>query len=200
LLQFIFYLFNIMVFLHIDKLNAYKNIKNSNSNLVNQLDFFINKPNNKVFILIYMEGCGPCMVTRPEWEKLKNVLHKKFLNRKDIIIVDIDRNVVENVKYIKSKPNSFPTIRFITNNGNSVENYEDSNIKDDGKYTIDSFVEWIKLKTGENNITTSEIGNNDKKNNNSRRSSNRRRRSITNNRRNRRRIRNRRNRSMKIKV
>ena len=186
-----------MVFLHIDKSNAYKNIKNSNSNLVNQLDFFINKPNNKVFILIYMEGCGPCMVTRPEWEKLKNVLHKKFLNRKDIIIVDIDRNVVENVKYIKSKPNSFPTIRFITNNGNSVENYEDSNIKDDGKYTIDSFVEWIKLKTGENNITTSEIGN-DKKNKSSRRSSNRRRRSITNNRRNSRR--NRRNRSMKIKV
>jgi thiol-disulfide isomerase/thioredoxin len=173
-----------MVFLHIDKSNAYKNIKNSNSNsnLVNQLDFFINKPNNKVFILIYMEGCGPCMVTRPEWEKLKNVLHKKFLNRKDIIIVDIDRNVVENVKYIKSKPNSFPTIRFITNNGNSVENYEDSNIKDDGKYTIDSFVEWIKLKTGENNITTSEIGN-DKKNKSSRRRRGNNRRSITNNRR-----------------
>jgi thiol-disulfide isomerase/thioredoxin len=173
-----------MVFLHIDKSNAYKNIKNSNSNsnLVNQLDFFINKPNNKIFILIYMEGCGPCMVTRPEWEKLKNVLHKKFLNRKDIIIVDIDRNVVENVKYIKSKPNSFPTIRFITNNGNSVENYEDSNIKDDGKYTIDSFVEWIKLKTGENNITTSEIGN-DKKNKSSRRRRGNNRRSITNNRR-----------------
>lgn len=172
-----------MVFLHIDKSNAYKNVKKSNSNLVNQLDFLINKPNNKVFILIYMEGCGPCMVTRPEWEKLKNVLHQNFLNRKDIIIVDIDRNVVDNVKYIKSKPNSFPTIRFITNNGNSVENYEDSDIKEEGKYTIDSFVEWIKLKTGENNITTSEMGNDNKKsrrrNSSSRRrnSSRRRRRS-----------------------
>ena len=166
-----------MVFLHIDKSNAYKNVKKSNSNLVNQLDFLINKPNNKVFILIYMEGCGPCMVTRPEWEKLKNVLHQNFLNRKDIIIVDIDRNVVDNVKYIKSKPNSFPTIRFITNNGNSVENYEDSDIKEEGKYKIDSFVEWIKLKTGENNITTSEMGNDNKKrrrNSSSRRNSRRR--------------------------
>ena len=145
-----------MVFLHIDKSNALKNVS-SNDNPIKKLDNYIYIPNNKIFILIYMEGCGPCMNTRPEWEKLKSVLHKKFSNRNDIIIVDIDTDVVDKVKGIKSKPNSFPTIRFITNRGNTVENYEDSKVKEENRRTIDSFVEWIKLKTGENNITTSEV-------------------------------------------
>jgi thiol-disulfide isomerase/thioredoxin len=104
-----------------------------------------------------MEGCGPCMTTRPEWKKIKSVLDKNFSDRNDIIIVDIDTDVLDDVKYIKSKPNSFPTIRFITNKGDTVENYEDSGVSDDNKRTIDSFVEWIKLKTGENNITISEM-------------------------------------------
>jgi len=145
-----------MGFLHIDKSNANKNMY-SNDNPIKKLDYFIHNPNNKIFILIYMEGCGPCMVTRPEWEKLKNVLHKNFSNRNDIIIADIEKDFVDKVKYIKSKPNSFPTIRFITNKGNTVENYEDSGVKEEDRRTIDSFVEWIKLKTGENNITVSEI-------------------------------------------
>jgi thiol-disulfide isomerase/thioredoxin len=145
-----------MVFLHIDKSNALKNVS-SNDNPIKKLDNYIYNPNNKIFILIYMEGCGPCMNTRPEWEKLKSVLHKKFSNRNDIIIVDIDTDVVDKVKGIKSKPNSFPTIRFITNRGNTVENYEDSKVKEENRRTIDSFVEWIKIKTGENNITTSEV-------------------------------------------
>jgi hypothetical protein len=38
---------------------------------------------------------------------------------------------------------------------NTEENYEDSDISTKDR-TIDSFVEWIKLKSGENNITKSE--------------------------------------------
>jgi hypothetical protein len=41
------------------------------------------------------------------------------------------------------------------NTGKINENYEDSNISKKDR-TIDSFIEWIKLKTGEKNITKSE--------------------------------------------
>ena len=50
------------------------------------------------------------------------------------------------MKDAKQEPNSFPTIRFITNKGKDVENYEDSSVENKDR-TIDSFVDWINLKT-----------------------------------------------------
>jgi hypothetical protein len=44
----------------------------------------------------------------------------------------------------------------MTDAGKQIENYEDSNISKKDR-TIDSFVEWIKNKTGENNITITEM-------------------------------------------
>jgi len=58
---------------------------------------------------------------------------------------------------------SFPTIRFMTNAGENMQTYEDSEVSNKDR-TIDSFVDWIKLKTGDNNITTSEIPSYKKKN------------------------------------
>jgi hypothetical protein len=98
-----------------------------------------------------MEGCGPCNATRPEWSKLKNILSIK---NKNIGIFSIDKDIVSKVDKLK-EADSFPTMRYITNSGNTVENYEDSNISEKNR-TIDSFVEWIKVKTGEKNITKSE--------------------------------------------
>ena len=31
-----------------------------------------------VFMLIYMEGCGPCNATRPEWAKLESALQNQY--------------------------------------------------------------------------------------------------------------------------
>ena len=59
-----------MVLLHIDEKNV---------GAIKKVDDFLR--NKKVFILIYMTGCGPCNATRPEWEKLENVLTKEFINR-----------------------------------------------------------------------------------------------------------------------
>jgi hypothetical protein len=136
-----------MVFLHIDKLNVMKDTKkNVKPSIV--LDDIIQKNNkNKVFVLIHMEGCGPCMATLPEWKKIEHVLDK-FENKDDIAIVDIERQALPHVKNIKNPPNSFPTIRYITDGGKFVETYEDSDIKNKDR-TIDSFVEWINSKTKE---------------------------------------------------
>ena len=137
-----------MAFLHIDKNNANKS-EGTNNNPITKLEEALNKPNNNVFMLIYMEGCGPCNAVRPEWKKIQNILK---INGDDITIVDIEKDYIHKVKHIKDQPNGFPTIRYITNNGETVENYEDSNISNKDR-SIDSFIEWINLKTNENKST-----------------------------------------------
>jgi len=126
-----------MVFLHIDPASY----KNDEGEQIEELNSIIKGHNNKVFILYYMEGCGPCNATKPEWAKLKNVMsHIKNLN--NIAIVDIDQLLSDKIKGQHS-PSGFPTMRFITDGGKTVENFEDSNIKNKER-TVDCFVDWIK--------------------------------------------------------
>jgi hypothetical protein len=113
-----------MVFVHIDK----KNCINGTCNLIKELDTSLGNKNTKTFLLIFMEGCGPCNATRPEWTKIKNILQPYFLKRKDIVIAAIDHQLAEKLENLKTKPTGFPTMRFITDGGNTSENYEDSNI------------------------------------------------------------------------
>jgi thiol-disulfide isomerase/thioredoxin len=137
-----------MVYLEINR-------KNYGNGLIDKLNKYLSYKDAKVFILFYMEGCGPCNETRPEWSKLKNVLSNDFLNKEDIVIVSIDKDLYSKLKNADKEPMSFPTIRFMTNAGENVQTYEDSDVSNKDR-KIDSFVEWIKLKTGENDITTSE--------------------------------------------
>ena len=108
----------------------------------------------KTFALFYMEGCGPCNAVRPEWNKIKNVLNSSFYHRKDVSIVDIDQNYTRHLKHMKNDLRVFPTMRFYENN--QYENYEDCPILNKDR-TIDSFVEWIKVKLNDKNITNNEI-------------------------------------------
>ena len=133
-----------MVYLEINKKNHH--------NLIDKLNGYLSNKDSKIFILFYMEGCGPCNETRPEWSKLKNVIHN---NLKDVVIVSIDKDLYPKLKHANKEPMSFPTIRYMTNAGENVQTYEDSEISNKDR-KIDSFVEWIKLKTGENNITRTE--------------------------------------------
>ena len=133
-----------MVFLDINTKNYKEVYKNGKTRLDFLNDLISKNNNNKVFILYYMEGCGPCNATRPEWSKIKNTL-KQYNNSNEVAIVDIDQVLSGKIKNIQ-QPNSFPTIRFITNKGKNVENYEDSSVENKDR-SIDSFVSWIKLKT-----------------------------------------------------
>jgi len=131
------------------------NRKNYDSGLIDKLNKYLSNKDAKVFILFYMEGCGPCNETRPEWSKLKNVLSNDFLNKEDIVIVSIDKDLYGKLINANKEPRSFPTIRFMTDAGEKMQTYEDSEVSNKDR-KIDSFVEWIKLKTGENDITISE--------------------------------------------
>jgi thiol-disulfide isomerase/thioredoxin len=146
-----------MVFLNINTKNYDVKDKNGKTK-IDILNDMINTSDCKIFILFYMEGCGPCNATRPEWEKLKNIF-KKYNNNNKIAIVDIDQILSSKINKIK-QPNSFPTMKFISEGGKITENYEDSDIKTKDR-TIDSFASWINSK---NHI---DLNNKNHKNHNS---------------------------------
>lgn len=129
--------------MHIDK----KNCIQGKCNMMTKLDTYLGNKNTKIFLLIFMEGCGPCDATRPEWSKIKNVLDNNILKRNDVVIASIDHELLNKLKNFKNKPINFPTMKFI-NNG-VFENYEDSNIPSKKDRKIDFFIEWIKSKISE---------------------------------------------------
>ena len=117
-----------MVYLEINK----KNYASGQPNLLDQLNKHLNHKDDHIFILFYMEGCGPCNATRPEWSKLKNVLSKDFLHKDNVVIVAIDQELANKLDNIGTEPNSFPTMRYITNAGEINEEIYSCTL---GKYT-----------------------------------------------------------------
>ena len=123
-----------MIFIHIDP---------STQN-VEQINKYI-EDGKHVFVLIYMEGCGPCMATRPEWDKIKDELNAKYGSNNNIVVADIDKNLLSSLKYI-GDIDGFPTMKYIFKKGQQVELYEDAKISKKDR-TVKSFVEWIDSKT-----------------------------------------------------
>lgn len=113
---------------------------------INKINKYIEEGKN-IFILVFMEGCGPCNATRPEWNKIKNKLENKYSNNNNIVVVDVNNNYLNDLKYI-GDVDGFPTMKYISNNGNKIESYEDASISNKDR-TVDSFVKWIdtKMKT-----------------------------------------------------
>ena len=115
-----------MIFLHI-------NSKSNNAQLFNKYV----EEGKQIFVLFYMEGCGPCNMTRPEWKKIENVMEK--IKNKNVVVVDVDQEVLEEIEYLQSNPAGYPTMRYICNKGKTSEDYN-------GERNIDAFVSWIKSK------------------------------------------------------
>jgi hypothetical protein len=111
------------------------------------------KNTKHVFILVYMVGCGPCNATRPEWKKMCQALENKYSSNDNVAILDLDSKFMNEVKGI-GDINGFPSMKYISNNGNKIELYEDSNIPDK-KRTSDSFINWIDSKVLSPILTTS---------------------------------------------
>jgi len=99
---------------------------------------------SNTFILVYMEGCGPCNATRPEWAKLESVLKHQYANNNNLVIVDVNKDFLSHIKHI-GEVDGFPTMKYIGKNGKEVESYENSPINKKDRST-DSFVNWIENK------------------------------------------------------
>jgi hypothetical protein len=107
-----------------------------------------------VFVLIYMNGCGPCNATKPEWAKIDN----KWPNT---VISQIDKDVINN----KTNKDTFhlkdilgfPTIRHYDSKGKRGEFKGNRDKK--------SFEEWIeKSLASSNKGNTPKIKTDDEKN------------------------------------
>ena len=107
------------------------------------------KDGKELFALIYLEGCGPCNETRPEWKKIENVTKKKYSNNDNVLIADIDQELLKDIKGLNIQPKGFPTMIYISDNG-KIEDYEDSTIEQKDR-TIDSFIKWIESKVPKQN-------------------------------------------------
>jgi len=125
-----------------NKSELFKN-KKTHSSKKNMVDDLI-KHKKHVFIIIYMEGCGPCNATRPEWSKMAHTLQKQYANNKDIVIIDLNKDLLPFIKNV-GNVNGFPTMKYITDKGHVIESYEDSGIKNKDR-SADSFINWVESK------------------------------------------------------
>lgn len=105
-----------------------------------------------VFVLVYMDGCGPCNATRPEWQKLGHALKGQYGNMDELVIVEVNKNVAKLVPQI-GDVDGFPSLKYLTDSGKTVEPYEDSNIPTKDR-SVNSFVSWIDSKMNQTVSTT----------------------------------------------
>jgi hypothetical protein len=108
---------------------------------VGQIDKMI-KQGKHVFILVYMEGCGPCNATRPEWAKMNAALKDQYARNNNLVVIDVNKDYLSGIKHI-GNIDGFPTIKYISKNGKKIESYEDSSVKKKDR-SSDSFINWIE--------------------------------------------------------
>jgi thiol-disulfide isomerase/thioredoxin len=109
----------------------------------NKIDKLI-KQGKQVFIFVYMEGCGPCNATRPEWAKLESALKTQYSKNDNLVVVDVNKDYISTIKQLGTI-DGFPTLKYIANNGKTVESYENSSVKKKDR-SVNSFINWIESK------------------------------------------------------
>lgn len=119
---------------------TFVDIPTMDSNKINQINKYLLDPNHQIFILFYLDGCGPCNATRPEWNKLQKELlqNTQNKNKNNIIVAQIEQKQARHISKI-NEPTEFPTIVYVSNSGSILEKYE-------GERNVDAFVSWIKSK------------------------------------------------------
>lgn len=129
--------------MHILHINSEKDVSN--------VDKMI-KQGKDVFVLVYMEGCGPCNATRPEWAKIDSALRDQYAKNDKLVVIDINKDFLSSIKHI-GKVDGFPTMKYIGNYGKTVESYENSSVKQKDR-SISSFINWIESKINKMISTT----------------------------------------------
>jgi thiol-disulfide isomerase/thioredoxin len=110
---------------------------------VNKIDEMVERGND-VFILVYMEGCGPCNATRPEWKKIETALKDQYAKNDKLIVIDVNKDFLSNIKNI-GEVDGFPTMKYIGDHGKTIESYENSSVKKKNR-SVTSFINWIEIK------------------------------------------------------
>ena len=111
---------------------------------VKELNKLIDDKNKHIFVLVFMEECGPCKATRPEWAKI-NADNKSD----DVVIAEVNSRVLDDsiavstddvptkakITHVESI-SGYPTIKHIHNGKAQSYNGVDR--------SADSFEKWIQ--------------------------------------------------------
>lgn len=109
----------------------------------------INRFNNDVskgkhvFLFLFMDGCGPCNQTKPEWKKMQQLIKKKHFEREVPIVVAINQKLFGKLNGVGDEPMGYPSLRYIKHP--QIEEYEDSQIEKKDR-SAKSFMNWIETK------------------------------------------------------
>ena len=96
------------------------------------------KSGNHVFILVYMDGCMPCNLMKPNWHNLRNLMDEKEKGREDVSIVDVEKEYLPQIESI-GEIDGFPTIKYVNSSTEKPESYQ-------GSRETDDLIKWIKSK------------------------------------------------------
>jgi len=122
---------------------------------------FLNKSigsGKTVFLLIHMDGCGPCNMVKPEWTIFKdgNGVGNGIKNE-SVVITNIERTDINKIS-IGNRLNSlvagFPTILVVSDSGKTVETYDIT-----ADRTADAFKKWANQFIPEQQIIAMNGGN-----------------------------------------
>ena len=91
------------------------------------------------FLFLYMDGCGPCNMTKESWKDINKYVKKQHLTNSNIVVAEINKDLFKEMENIGAEPMGFPTLRYINKNGKIVEEYESSR-------TPQAFAQWIESK------------------------------------------------------
>jgi thiol-disulfide isomerase/thioredoxin len=102
---------------------------------VKQLNGLLKDGSKHVFLLIFMDGCGPCNETRPEWKKISTENKGENVVIADVNSAVLDKSQISHVGNVSA----FPTIKSIKNGKGQDYNGLDR--------THNSFEKWIQEST-----------------------------------------------------
>jgi hypothetical protein len=118
--------------------------KSSVNELSKLLDTHENNKDMHFFVFIFMDGCGHCEHTKPEWKKLEGSKHS---SNPSVMIVDLNEQLLNELgksTLDEKSMRGYPTLRYI-NNGKH-EDYEKAKGLKKKDRSSESFEEWIESK------------------------------------------------------
>lgn len=120
------------------------NNNGTNQDMINEINKLLKNGKN-VFLFTYMDGCGPCNSTIPEWDNIStsDKLKDHLKHGDDVVTVRINKDLFPLLEGMGSEPGGFPSLRHVTND--QVEEFEDWQSPTKSRST-DSFVDWIEEK------------------------------------------------------
>ena len=113
---------------------------------LNSSDQRVDLSGKNAFVLLRLEGCGPCEAVRPQWAQLTPSIMKG--RKRPFYVVDVEseiaaRSVVPEIAALASKSSSYPTIVRIAPDGSTTK------FSDDNARNLQSFLQWINHFVGE---------------------------------------------------